>query len=222
MEIIDCLSDLCQHAQREEKILERSTNALFRLMADEAKRGRFVITKKHAQLIEDIHDAGMVADSALCIKDLLLDRQRAKFIDWSLPASRDRRSLREGIRAKLHNNNRGYVYVAWRRRPEAYFYIGKAGSNDRVNLDQHGKLLEALKSGRATTLSFVFPSKSTKMNVTDIEAALLQLVVSRTGHLPKENSRRESIGFVYNHGSKLVEVAKMLEQIRKGLADDLL
>ena len=109
--------------------------------------------------------------------------------------------------------DRGFVYFAWRSRPESYFYVGKAGSSSRVNLDAHGKLLESLKNDKASRLSFIFPAKSTPENIAYLEAALLNLIEFKTGELPEENTRREYFGLEYECGEDVRTIRKLLSQI---------
>lgn len=58
--------------------------------------------------------------------------------------------------------SRGFVYVAWRQRARngsgPFFYIGRAESNDRLDLNRHAKLSLAVKP--ATLLTIIFPTSS--------------------------------------------------------------
>src|SRR5690606_4784884 len=121
------------------------------------------------------------------INNMVLDAKNGKIIELRLGSDRSRASLNEYIESALdqHNkNDRGFVYLAWRARPDMFFYVGRAGSQKRVNLDSHGKLLEALKHGNSSTLSLIFPGMSSAENVANLEAALIHLIEYKTGSIP--------------------------------------
>lgn len=122
------------------------------------------------------------------------------------------------ISEKLDESNkmgRGFVYLAWKSKPEAYFYVGKAGSSKRVNVDSHGKLLESLK--KASYFTLVFPSKSTRENLSNLEAAIINLIEYRIGDVPEENSRRERFILEYECGEELLKIRKLMSQIQRAL-----
>jgi len=215
MDIEDRLATLCNHAERALNAVNSNTRNLFQLLANDAKKCEFVFGKKHQILIDKIHKNGVVCDSASFILDMVLEAKRAKSIDINLLGiDRSRDNLKSVIAKTLDKHNktdRGFVYCAWRSRPETYYYVGKAGSRTRVNLDTHGKLLEALK--KASRLSFIFPAKSTSDNISSLEAALIHLVEFKTGAIPEENNRKEKLKFEYECSEELVAIQKLIEKI---------
>ncbi|MFZ5698676.1 MAG: hypothetical protein ACOY9J_08210 [Pseudomonadota bacterium] len=161
---------------------------------------------------------GLISDSASFISDKILDSDRAKVADLTLGPDRSRETLKAKISEFLQEvnvNDRGFVYVAWKARPEEFHYVGKAGSSARMNLDAHGKLLEALKS--ASTLSFIFPAMSKANTISNLEAAMMHLIEFKTGSLPSENDKKESFHLEYECGEELTQIRKLIAQIHRQL-----
>lgn len=221
MNIEERLELLCEHADRAMAAVNSNTRKLFQLLAEDAKDCKFEYGNRHQELIDEILKNGVVSDSASFILEMILDSNRAKFVDINLLGlNRSRENLKSVIVETLEEHNktdRGFVYFAWRSKPEAYYYVGKAGSGARVNLDSHGKLLEALKQEKASRLSFIFPAKSTNDNISSLEAALIHLVEFRTGDIPEENDRKEKLKFEYECGEELVAIQRLVAQIHKQL-----
>lgn len=221
MNIEERLELLCEHADRAMAAVNSNTRKLFQLLAEDAKDCKFEYGNRHQELIDEILKNGVVSDSASFILEMILDSNRAKFVDINLLGlNRSRENLKSVIVETLEEHNktdRGFVYFAWRSKPEAYYYVGKAGSGARVNLDSHGKLLEALKQEKASRLSFIFPAKSTNNNISSLEAALIHLVEFRTGDIPEENDRKEKLKFEYECGEELVAIQRLVAQIHKQL-----
>jgi predicted nucleic acid-binding protein len=209
------LKDLCAGADEALGIVNRRTRELFALLADDAKRFKFEFTPRHGELIADITHHGRIADSAAFVEEKVLDPADAYILDIELTGvSRTIERLTREIEDKLHKygkTDRKFVYLAWKSRPETYYYAGKAGSPGRVNLAAHGKLLEALKE--ASRLSFIFPAKSTDENISNLEAAVLNLVEFTSGSLPKHNSRKEKFALHYECGNELRAIRKLISQI---------
>lgn len=88
---------------------------------------------------------------------------------------------------------RGFVYVAWRDRPESYKYVGKASTVDRLGLRAHGKLANAVAT--ATNLSLLFPAWSGEDILLGVEASIIRLIEHQTGSLPELNVRPERVPF---------------------------
>ncbi len=221
MDILERLEILYADGEKAMNAVNSNTRKLFQLLADDAKESKFVFGKKHQDLIDEILKNGVFSDSASFIRDMILDSERAKLADINLlGVDRSRENLKSVIAATLEEHNktdRGFVYFAWRSRPEAYYYVGKAGSNARVNLDAHGKLLESLKKEKASRLSFIFPAKSTSDNIASLEAALIHLVEFKTGNIPEENDRKEKQLFEFECGEELFAIQKLIAQIHKQL-----
>jgi len=215
MNIETKLKDLCDVADQAVDVVNRRTHELFSLLAEDAKRFKFEFTPRHGELIAEITKHGRIADSASFIEDKVLGPADAALIDIDLngiPRTLER--LSEEIEDTLKDNrkaDRKFVYLAWRSKPEDYYYAGKAGSNGRVNLAAHGKLLEGLKE--ATRLSFIFPAMSTDENIANLEAAVLNLVEFKVGELPKHNVRREKFALHYECGKELKAIRKLISQM---------
>ena len=221
MNIDERLEILCEYADKALNAVNLNTRKLFQLLADDAKKYNFTYEDKHQEIINAIQKNGVISDSASFIQDMILDSKRAKLVDINLSGvNRDRENLKAVISEGLlkHNkHDRAFVYIAWRSRPEEYYYVGKAGSSKRVNLDNHGKLLESLKKEKASRLSFIFPAKSTSENISSLEAALIHLIEFKTGDIPSENNRKETLKFDYECGEELMKIKKLIAQIHRNL-----
>ena len=221
MDIAERLEILYEDGKKALGAFNSNTRKLFQLIADDAKEFKFVFGKKHQDLIDEIRKNGVVSDSASFIRDMILDSDRSKLADINLSGvDRSRENLKSIIDDTLDKHNktdRGFVYFAWRSKPEAYYYVGKAGSGSRVNLDSHGKLLEALKKRKASRLSFIFPAKSTNDNIATLEAALIHLVEFKTGRIPEENDRKEKLKFDYECGEELLAIQQLIAKIHRQL-----
>lgn len=112
--------------------------------------------------------------------------------------------------------DRGFVYVAWRKRPETYYYVGLASSDTRIDLTGHGKLTAALH--QATCLSLIFPGQSTHETLAGVESALLSLIEIKMGEMPTLNVKRESVR-PHIGSTDLSVLAGMLRRIAKTLED---
>lgn len=221
MDIEERLEYLCDYADAATNFVVSDIQKLFQLVATDAKRQRFEYTDAHDGLIDSIKFHGVVADSASFVRDRILGSNRSALIDIDLTGKdRSRMSLKETIAdtlAKHRGGDRGFVYFAWRSRPERYFYVGKAASSARVNLDTHGKLLESLREKKASRLSLIFPAKSTAENIANLEAALLNLIQFRTDELPEENARGESFSLDYESGAAIHVIRKLIAQVHRKL-----
>jgi hypothetical protein len=218
MGIEEKLASLCDVADKSMTAVNSNTRQLFQLLADDAKKFKFSYDARHQVLIDEILQNGLISDSASFILDTILDSDRAKLADLVLGPDRSRATLKPKISEflrEMNGNDRGFVYVAWKARPEEYHYVGKAGSSARMNLDAHGKLLEALKS--ASTLSFIFPAISKANTISNLEAAMMHLIEFKTGSLPTENDKKESSHLDYECGEELTQIRKLISQIHRQL-----
>jgi hypothetical protein len=139
-------------------------------------------------------EAARLLDAVDCVRDKVLQSTRRNLIE--IPVTRsDLSDLRDRIEAALIDEGtgeRGFVYVAWRGRPEEFWYVGKASSPERVlHLETHGKLGHAL--GESTTLSLLFPTQARADILGDLEASVLALVTHQTSRLPVNNERQETL-----------------------------
>lgn len=144
-----------------------------------------------SEAILDAHHAAELIDACTLLEQKVLECSAAGvgFHDVSLAGVTDYARIRERIEAEC-DIARGFVYVAWKRRPEVFYYVGRATSVARIQqLDRHGKLLEASRS--ATTLTLVKPSQSTETNLVAVEASILTIIDRVLGRLPELNTRCE-------------------------------
>jgi hypothetical protein len=137
-------------------------------------------------------DAADLADAARYVAERVLQAPNGQVID--LPLAKDLHTIQRRITNLFHNRRapfRGFVYVAWGARPEHFVYVGKAGSNGRLNLVAHGKLANA--AAYAAYISLIFPSQSRPDILSELEACIIRLVKFRTGRLPVLNKREELV-----------------------------
>lgn len=165
------------------------------------------------------------------VKSLSLPIDAAEYLDSKVTSASNRKffemvlkkydfdSWRDLIRGSYATGkipDRGFVYVAWRKRPETYYYVGLASSNNRIDLTGHGKLTEALR--QATCLSLIFPGQSTHETLAGVEAALLSLIEIKMGGMPTLNIKRELVR-PHIGSTDLSVLAGMLRRIAKTLED---
>lgn len=156
-------------------------------------------------------------DAAICVNERVLTSSNGAVLDIGL--TRDLRRAQRDIYDAFEGGKappRGFVYVAWRKAPERYFYVGKAGSVDRLNLSAHGKLSRA--TADATLLSLVFPAQSREEILLDVEASIIELVDSVFGEAPELNDRIEPVPWSTAQ-KELDQLARFLEGIGKRLRE---
>jgi len=219
MDIEERLDALCEGTEQALNVVNKSTQKLFSMLAENAKSFEFSYTPQYEELIREIKRYGVAYDSASFIHDKILEPHTSKLIDINLTnQNRGIENLNEIIAdalAEYNKTDRMFVYFAWRGKPEEYYYVGKAGSSSRTNLVKHGKLLEALRY--ASYLSFIFPAMSTNENIQNLEAALIHLVEFRTGELPRYNQRKETFALHYECGAELKEIRRLISTINREL-----
>lgn len=143
-------------------------------------------------LIQSAQDAADEADACDYLFEKVLEASNGVVCDVRMPANL--RDLQDEIYDLFDRGDaprRGFVYVAWRSKPEEYWYVGKASAVGRLNLAAHGKLAHA--SAYATTLSLLFPTQSREEILRGVEASLLRVITACTGSLPEHNVKRESV-----------------------------
>lgn len=177
--------------------LARHTRNLARLLASALKDGTWADPSARAkQDLLSAADAARVAayylDAASFIATKVFSPGYAKIVDIRLKYDLvEAQSQILEMFASAQAPRRGFVYVSWSRRPEEFYYVGKARAVERLNLSAHGKLANTV--GRATTLSLIFPSRSTDETLSGVEASVMALIESHTGRLPELNARAEQV-----------------------------
>lgn len=170
-----------------------------------------------AEAIKSSREAAKQLDAALYVKERVLLSQNGAALDVRLSRG-DLRAAQEEINEAFETKavpKRGFVYVAWRKTPERFVYVGKATSLDRLNLAAHGKLAMAA-TGDATILSLLFPTQSKEDILFGVEASMIELVHAHTGKLPELNDRREKVP-TGSGRKRLEDLAVFLSSV----ADDL-
>lgn len=200
--------------------LQRQIRSLARLAADALQNDawRNVSARTDKALLDAAAEARRLArilDATGYLEDKVLRSETSSIIDVRVKSNL--RSVQDQIEHLFMTKeapDRGFVYIAWCARPEEYWYIGKAKNDGRLNLASHGKLAHAI--AHATQLSLIFPSQSREEILAGVEAAVLAVIESHTGNLPKLNDRRERV--VENNGA---EELRLLSKFLGSIADDL-
>jgi len=176
------------------KTVDKSTSLLFNEIYKSTQDMDFLLSKKHKELIYSIKINGDIYDSASFLQEHILNFSDETIIEIPLTnIDRDINNLNiiiQDVLTELNKNNKSFAYIVWRKRPEEYFYIGKAKSSSRLNLTSHGNLLESLK--KATYFSMLFPKYASKDKISNLEAALMNLVEYKTDSIPRYNKRKET------------------------------
>ena len=124
----------------------------------------------------------------------MLSAANGQVLDIRMPTNKELKATQELIYEKFENGEakaRGFVYVAWRKTPQRFLYVGKATNVDRLNLAAHGNLARA--TADATLLSLIFPSISREDYLLGVEASVIELVECLTGDLPELNTRTGAV-----------------------------
>lgn len=143
---------------------------------------------KLSNTVSEVREAARLLDAAEYIQEKVLSPSNGKIVDLRLKKNKDFQVVQEQIKEMFATKKvpqRGFVYVAWSRKPERYLYVGKAKSPSRLDLTSNGKLSWATMY--ATTLSLLFPSKSDEEILLGVEASILSLINNYTRKLPKHN-----------------------------------
>jgi len=221
------LTQICEDVEaRANKDLQRAIGHLAKLLVSILRDERWNELSKAdlralAEAIKSSREAATQLDAAVYVQDRVLLAQNSAVLDVRLSHG-DLRRAQEEINEAFETKavpKRGFVYVAWRKTPERFVYVGKANSVDRLNLATHGKLAMAA-TGDATLLSLLFPTQSREEILFDVEASVIELVRSCTGEKPQYNEKNEKVP--QGSGSKrLVDLAAFLDSIATGLDRNL-
>lgn len=178
---------------------------------------RLKADRNFMKAIKDANDAADLVDAAEYVREKVLSRSGHPILDIRL--SRGGGQANELKRAqeqidKLFDSNaaprRGFVYVAWSRRPDQFYYVGKAKSVLRLNLRAHGNLVSAIN--KATVLSLLFPTRSSEETLLGVEASVIALVQSFTGKSPRNNTRLGSVP-VGKAAADLLDLGRFLHAV---------
>jgi hypothetical protein len=203
------LCDAATDAGRSE--LDRHTARLARVVAGVLRDGSWdsvsaKVDKELSEAAEDARAAARLHDAAEYIVRKVLSAPNGKAIDTHLKP--DLRAVQEQIVSLFEEvaaPERGFVYVAWSKKPEKYYYVGKASNAGRLNLAAHGKLARA--TAHATQLSLLFPTQSREEILLALEASVIELIEFHTGDLPDLNDNRGTVP----DGAAVVELKRLSE-----------
>lgn len=143
--------------------------------------------------IEAVRGIAEIGDAAACLSTQLFSGRHSRVVDIRV-AGLHVRDVQNEIALTCADQRfprRGFIYVAWRARPEAYHYVGRASSAARLNQHSHGMLALAIRD--SVTLSLLFPHHSRARNIVDVEASVMRVISAFTGKMPTWNDRPEPI-----------------------------
>jgi hypothetical protein len=147
------------------------------------------------EILDRLRETARVFDAATYLRETVLAATHGRVVD--IPVDQDFGKLQDSIFEVVDGDKslqRGFVYVAWARRPEQFYYVGKAPSGvDRLNLRSHGTLARATSAGYATVLSLIYPSQSRPEIVANVEAATMMIIRADTDELPQFNEKQERV-----------------------------
>lgn len=177
--------------------LQRHTARLAKLVARVLRDGKWSsvsakVDKDLTEAAEEARAAARLLDAAEYIVQKVLSAPNGKAIDTHLKP--DLRAVQEQIVSLFEEGaapERGFVYVAWSKKPERFYYVGKASNAGRLNLAAHGKLARA--TAHATQLSLLFPTQSREEILLALEASAMELIEFHTGELPELNDNRGAV-----------------------------
>jgi hypothetical protein len=217
----DKLKRMCNSADRSAwQDLHRYTKDIAREVAKVLSTGRWGDLPSKTQrflskVADDARGAADLGNAAELINNKVFKSQNSRVKD--LKISTDLREVQEQIRnlfdtAKVPK--RGFIYVAWKAKPELFMYVGKAGNVERLNLAAHGKLAHA--AAHVTTISLIFPSQSRKDVLSGLEASVIRVIEHTTGQWPELNSRGERVP-PGEPTMQLTRLAKFLRGVAKSV-----
>lgn|GEM_PF-4899490 len=199
MEFDEKLSQMCDRAEAQSSAeLGRAIDRLSKLLASILRDERWdALTNADqralAEAVTAAREAAMTEDAAIYVGEKLLNAANGTVRDIRLIRG-DLDAAQQEIYEAFESGDvskRGLVYVAWCKKPERFFYVGKANSVDRLKLAAHGNLVEARRE--ATLLSILFPMQSKEDILLGLEASVIELVRFCTGEMPALNKKREKV-----------------------------
>mgnify|MGYP000488249941 CR=1 FL=1 len=211
----ETLSKLIDYADSALDHVNEQTALLFSCLHASSLEMKYSISPEIKDIIKTIKDYGVVYDSATYIKNEIDVYDDKSIIEMPLSnIDRDIDNLNcilQDVINELEVNNKSFVYIAWKKRPEEYYYVGKAKTSSRINLSSHGNLLESLK--KATYFSLLFPEKATQEVNSNLEAALINLIEYKTGDLPIYNKRKELFSNNLDCAKELNDISNLFNKL---------
>jgi len=128
---------------------------------------------------------------------------------YELPVPRGFASANNFLQDELSNGgypNRGFVYIARRKRPEEFFYVGKAGSVSRLRLHAHGPLAYSLN--KCSHLTVIYPLQSRDNTLLKIEASTIA-ILTHSNLAPTYNTKSCRIP-PGRHSNEWLDISKKL------------
>ena len=220
------LERLCREASRRaEPVLDDVFRDLRRHLAAIVDRARTVndveVRRFAADLTDAVKKAAVLDAVEFILQREILSQRPQRIFDFSRDGRGSREFLREMQRKYDHGfddygsalRQSGFVYIAWSERTaetHRYRYVGKATDASRFEFAKHSALVEAV--GHSTTLSLVYPKKSTQEILYELEAALLHVVEEVEG-FPPDNTKREKLNYVSTGRVHLEDAAHTLHDV---------
>ena len=194
---IKTLEKLIAYADLSFNQVNKELARLFDSITKGIKKSEYSFEDKYIDIIKSIKYHGMISDCADFLDAVIIDDKKSRILEFSLSnRPRDIDYLNEWIHESLNEHSlksNSFVYIAWKNRPENYYYVGKGKTSTRMNLTTHGNLLESLK--QASYFAMLFPNSSKQHIISNLEASLINLIEYKTGELPKYNKRKERFTF---------------------------
>lgn len=160
--------------------LQRQTRTLASLITNVLRDAAWGnIAARTAKALSDAaaqaRELARILDATGYLEDKVFQPKNARIVDIRL--KQDLQAVQDQIQEMFDTKEapqRGFVYIVWSARPEEYWYVGKANTVERLNLNSHGKLARA--TAHATKLSLIFPSQSREEVLAGVEASVLALI----------------------------------------------
>jgi hypothetical protein len=146
---------------------------------DHLRKKSYISYSDLDDIIESHSEAASAVDAAShLLEQLPLRGLTSRPSDHRVPQIRDHNDVKHFLKEVESRNARGCVYVAWRKKPFEFLYIGKAGADDsgkikRLTDPKHVDLSHALKT--AQYLSLIHTKKTSANTLLKLEACLLEL-----------------------------------------------
>lgn len=209
----DRASDSCQHGLDQQTRQLAAVVAKLLRGAEWGKRLPARAEKEFSERTGLARDMARVLDAVRYLNVKVLGANNSHCVDMKLKS--DLRAVQDQIEAMFETKQvpeRGFVYVAWVRRPEQYWYVGKVTTVDRLNLAAHAKLARAV--AHATNLSMLFPSQSSHDVLRGVEESLLAIIEHHSSSLPRLNEPKFSV-VRRQRSDDLMILGNFLEDIAK-------